>query len=130
MNAQTPDELPELREVDKRMVIRRSIDEEPEQRVEPPKLSPGRRRSSFREIEQTLGEEEAVREASRCLACGCGVGCGLCYRICLHGAIEQTDDGYVIDDQKCQGCALCAERCPNENIAMVPIENPEPVTRE
>jgi len=130
--AGTEDEavVPALRAVEKRTVVRRSIGEEPAMRVELPKLSPGRRATSFKEIEKTLSEEEAVREAARCLACGCGVGCGLCYRICLHDAIEQVDDGYRVDDQKCEGCGLCAERCPNDNITMVAIENPEPVKTE
>ncbi|NOZ20968.1 MAG: FAD-dependent oxidoreductase [Planctomycetes bacterium] len=122
--------IPELRPADKRSVVRRCIEYPPAARVEASKLSVSRRTSGFREIEKTLTEEEAVREASRCLACGCGVGCGLCHRICLHDAIEQTEDGYRVDDQKCQGCALCEQRCPNDNITMAPIEDPDPVPKE
>jgi NADH-quinone oxidoreductase subunit F len=44
-------------------------DLEPAARAEPPVLPPEARRKSFAEVEMTLGVEEAVREARRCLRC-------------------------------------------------------------
>ena len=76
------------------------------------------RRSGFNEVELTLDEESAVAEAQRCLACGCGPGCGLCQRVCIYSAVEAGGDGFEVDAEKCDGCGLCVQRCPNRNIEM------------
>ncbi len=44
--------------------------------------------SNFREVELGFTEEEAQREARRCLSCRCCIGCGLCLAECDHQAIE------------------------------------------
>jgi len=46
-------------------------DREPSARVKMPHRSPEERRQDFREINLGLGEDEAKREAARCLECGC-----------------------------------------------------------
>jgi Pyruvate/2-oxoacid:ferredoxin oxidoreductase delta subunit len=67
-----------------------------------------------------LSEEEAVAEASRCINCGCGVGCGLCYHICPNFAVVPAGaDSFAVDEQKCFACGLCYHRCPHDNIEMV-----------
>jgi Pyruvate/2-oxoacid:ferredoxin oxidoreductase delta subunit len=66
-----------------------------------------------------------VKEASRCLVCGCGVGCGICQKVCIYDAIDRKLDEFVVND-KCVGCGLCAEVCPNDCIRMINIE-PAPV---
>ncbi len=71
-------------------------------------------------IPQILNEEQAVMEARRCLACGCGVGCDLCHRICIYSAVEEVGNKYKINSEKCDGCGLCVQRCPNQTISMVP----------
>jgi heterodisulfide reductase subunit A-like polyferredoxin len=45
----------------------------------------------FREVELSLSEEEAKREAARCLACGICSECHLCVRVCKAGAIDHQD---------------------------------------
>ncbi|MBN2475064.1 MAG: FAD-dependent oxidoreductase [Pirellulales bacterium] len=55
-------------------------------RAEPPRL-PADRRPGYVEIEQTLDEEAAVREAQRCLACGICSECQQCVTACSAGAI-------------------------------------------
>lgn len=40
-------------------------------RVKMPHLSPGERKDNFREVNLGLADEEAVKEAKRCLECGC-----------------------------------------------------------
>jgi len=77
------------------------------------------RRSTFGEVEKTFTKEEAIEEARRCLACSCGLGCGVCERICIYSAIEKIEGEYRIDNEKCDGCGLCVEVCPKENIRMV-----------
>lgn len=73
-----------------------------------------------RTIPQILNEEQAVMEARRCLACGCGVGCDLCHQICIYSAVEKVGSKYRINSEKCDGCGLCVQRCPNQTISMVP----------
>ena len=69
---------------------------------------------------RTMTEAEAVREAGRCLDCGCGEGCGLCARICSDFAVHlASPDVWTIDENECVACGMCFNRCPNGNIAMV-----------
>jgi len=77
------------------------------------------RRSTFKEVKRVFTEEQAVEEAKRCLTCGCGLGCGICEKICICSAIERIGGKYKIDNEKCDGCGLCVEICPKENIKMV-----------
>ena len=117
--------IPEPTAVDKRSVLIRSVGEPESPRVELPTIDLSRRKASFDLVERTLTEEEAVREASRCLACGCGVGCGRCHQVCIYSAVKLVGDRYVISDQDCDGCGLCVDICPNEAISMVPVETEE-----
>ena len=72
-----------------------------------------------------------MREASRCLNCGCGVGCGLCFQICTHFAVNRDGlDRYQMDEEKCQACGMCFRRCPNQNIEMVRLEGLVPSRTE
>ncbi len=77
------------------------------------------RRRDFDEYTPTLSEEEAVKEASRCLNCGCGAGCGLCAQICNAFAISVEGDRMVFDEEKCHACGMCMRRCPNDNVEIV-----------
>lgn len=56
-------------------------------RLAMPELSPKTRISSFDEVQMGFSEEEAIREAERCLGCGPCVGCQECVRICKPEAI-------------------------------------------
>ncbi len=114
-------EAPERSTVDKRDVIRRNRDEAPAARVAIPHIAPDKRRTAFGEIAGDLTEEEAVAEAKRCLACGCGTGCGMCARVCIYDAVDLAGDRYRINDE-CTGCGLCTQRCPLQTISMVPVE--------
>jgi heterodisulfide reductase subunit A len=54
------------------------------------KLLPQERRADFREVELGYSEEEAVREASRCLNCGVCVECLECVRVCEPRAVDHS----------------------------------------
>jgi len=77
------------------------------------------RKTTFEEVKKVFTREQAIEEAKRCLACGCGLGCGICERVCIYSAIERVGDKYKINNEKCDGCGLCVEVCPKENIKMV-----------
>ena len=82
--------------------------------------APEQRTKNFERYTRTMTEEEAVNEASRCLACGCGEGCGICESICPEFTIRFDEmDTVNIDDSECVACGMCFNRCPNDNIEMV-----------
>ena len=76
--------------------------------------------NNFETDTRVLTEEEAVKEASRCLNCGCGEGCQLCRTICTDFApFIQKADTISIEPDSCVACGMCFNRCPNRNIEMV-----------
>jgi len=77
--------------------------------------------SDFGEVELALDPESARIEAQRCLACGCGVGCGMCEKVCIYSAVKQQGASFVIDGEKCDGCGLCTVRCANHAIELRPV---------
>lgn len=82
--------------------------------------SPAERAQSFEFSTRVMTEEEAVREAERCLNCGCGEGCRLCETICSAFApCVSAPDTMEIDRDACVACGMCALRCPNNNIEMI-----------
>ena len=65
-------------------------------------------------------EEQAVKEASRCLKCGCGEGCQLCRTICSEFAVYNPEaDKIEIHGDECVACGMCYNRCPNGNIEII-----------
>jgi formate dehydrogenase major subunit len=92
------------------------------ERVPTPTLDMERRLSSFEEIDQGLGDEQARREALRCLSCGCAKagGCGLRrwatvyladpYRFLGQRRRFDRDDSHpevVYEPGKCIMCDAC-----------------------
>lgn len=78
------------------------------------------RKESFAPYARVMTEEEAVKEASRCLNCGCGEGCQLCKTICTDFAPHiAADDTMHICKEDCVACGMCYNRCPNGNIEMI-----------
>jgi len=61
-----------------------------EARARMPKLDPIECKCDFREIELGFTEEEARREAGRCVSCGTCCECGLCVKACEANAIDHT----------------------------------------
>jgi len=60
-------------------------------RVVPRTVPVAERLRDFREVELSLTEEEARREAARCLRCGICSECHLCVRVCKAGAIDHQE---------------------------------------
>lgn len=57
-------------------------------REKPAQANPELRVQSFTEVENTLSEEQALKEAERCLNCGVCCECMECARACEAGAID------------------------------------------
>lgn len=57
-------------------------------RASMPKRDPGERLADYREVDQGLSKEEAIREAQRCLHCGACVECHACEEVCPPKAIR------------------------------------------
>jgi NADPH-dependent glutamate synthase beta subunit-like oxidoreductase len=78
------------------------------------------RESSFTEVMAGLTEEEARREAQRCLSCGRCFECDNCFAACPENAIEKLGPGrgYQLVSALCTGCATCYEQCPCHAIDM------------
>ena len=114
---------PELTEVEKDKVLLRNRILRREGRASLELRPAAERRLDFDTYTPALTEEEAVHEASRCLNCGCGVGCGLCFQICTHFAVHRDGvDAFQMEEKECQACGMCFRRCPNQNIEMVRTE--------
>ena len=101
-------------------------DREKQPRIRMPKLSPEERRSNFREVNQGFAEEDVIREAKRCLECGCHdygecrlITCANCDKICperfkgeKHQAFKEKKLVSIERDQgKCILCNLCVRTC-------------------
>ncbi len=70
-------------------------------------------------------EEEAQKEAGRCMSCGLCFECDNCVMYCPQDAVfkvkkDQSTLGRYVDTdyQKCIGCHICADVCPTGYIQM------------
>ncbi|MDD5722303.1 MAG: NAD(P)-binding protein [Syntrophales bacterium] len=59
-----------------------------ENRPSMPELEPSTRRTNFEEVAKGYSEEDALREAKRCLSCGICSECYQCVESCVAGAIN------------------------------------------
>jgi len=79
----------------------------------------------FEERSTCLDEEQAIKEAGRCMSCGMCFECDNCVIYCPVDAVyrvkkdEKTMGRYVATDyDKCIGCHICADVCPTGYIDM------------
>ncbi len=80
---------------------------------------------SYRERMEGLSEEEAQKEAERCMSCGMCFECDNCVIFCPQDAVHRTPakeatlGRYVYTDYtRCIGCHICADVCPTGYIDM------------
>ncbi|MHB1254152.1 MAG: CoB--CoM heterodisulfide reductase iron-sulfur subunit A family protein [Candidatus Humimicrobiaceae bacterium] len=66
------------------------------QRVKENKLDPQERIKNFNEIVKTISEEEAKKEAEKCLNCGICSECEECVKACQAGAIDYSQREEII----------------------------------
>ncbi len=96
------------------------------ERTEISLCDPDTRKTGFSEVAKTFTEDEAVREASRCLECGCSAvySCRLLPLARAYGAFSSPVKGFsqqykkdishpfiVRDNSKCILCAQCVRAC-------------------
>ncbi len=109
---------PALNQVDVDEVLLRHGDDPRRWRV-PVSLRPAvDRRQDWGTYREPLTREQAVAEAQRCYACGCGAGCQICQQLCNQFAFSLDGWQIQLDHEKCVGCGMCIWRCPNHNIEM------------
>ena len=112
--------VPAEEEVDRDAVLARHGQQRRRYRPELAKRPPEQRAGDFRYCAAALTKEQAVHEASRCLACGCGPGCEICLRLCKMAAYRTDPTGrLILDEDRCVACGLCLQLCPNDAVEMV-----------
>jgi NADPH-dependent glutamate synthase beta subunit-like oxidoreductase/dihydroorotate dehydrogenase len=116
------DYIPQMNPVDSEKVINRNPDFDLEPKVPARYVDAAKRKKDFETYEFTMSAEEAIKEAERCLFCGCGVGCQICEELCLTRAWDHEESYVKIHPEDCVGCGICIYRCPNDNIDMVATE--------
>ena len=116
--AATLEPLPKLTQVDKIKVLQRNADVQRKGRVTLNLRKAEQRVRDFKDFTRVLTEAKAVEEAERCLACGCGTGCGICVDICKMFVWQRDVDKVVLDEDECVACGMCIWRCPNNNVEM------------
>jgi 2-oxoacid:acceptor oxidoreductase delta subunit (pyruvate/2-ketoisovalerate family) len=84
-------------------------------------LSVKERKKGFSPVEFGLLEEEARKEAQRCLGLRDCESCEICGLFCPDLCITRDEEtGQVlIDLDYCKGCGICAFVCPKGAIQMV-----------
>lgn len=79
----------------------------------------------FEERIQGLSDEQAVKEADRCMSCGMCFECDNCVIFCPQDAVFRVDKkkstmGRYVDTDydRCIGCHICSDVCPTGYIDM------------
>lgn len=91
------------------------------------KLEPQERIKGYEEAELGFTQEQAIKEASRCLSCETNVciGCSMCADNCLADAIDihasQDERSRWINKwdlkvDQCIFCGICVENCPTKTL--------------
>jgi 2-oxoacid:acceptor oxidoreductase delta subunit (pyruvate/2-ketoisovalerate family) len=85
------------------------------------------RKKSFKAYSPGFSEDEAGREAARCLHCGRCTECDNCLIFCPDMSVLKQRNGvfgYSFDYDYCKGCGICFTECPRQAITMIDEETP------
>ncbi len=81
----------------------------------------------FCEINLGYSIDMALAEAKRCLHCD--LVCNTCENVCPVLSAKAKKPGLrkiaCIDEDRCTGCAMCEQRCPDQAIVMVDLDKPK-----
>ena len=79
------------------------------------------RKRGFSQVELGLGNEEALKEAQRCLSLRECDSCEVCSLFCPDLCItrDPKTGEVLIDLDYCKGCGICAGICPKGAIQMI-----------
>jgi NADPH-dependent glutamate synthase beta subunit-like oxidoreductase len=92
------------------------------ERVKATEMAPDERLKSLTaEIASTLSQDDAIKEAKRCMSCGMCFDCGNCWSYCQDNAVIKPlikGEKYKFKMEFCNGCKKCAENCPCGYIEM------------
>jgi 2-oxoacid:acceptor oxidoreductase delta subunit (pyruvate/2-ketoisovalerate family) len=85
------------------------------------KPSAKRQKERVYPLESKLSEEEAIREARRCLGLHECESCDICGLFCPDLCIthDEKTGAALIDLDYCKGCGICALVCPKGAIQMI-----------
>jgi Pyruvate/2-oxoacid:ferredoxin oxidoreductase delta subunit len=89
--------------------------------VESKVLDASVRRIVFDEIEDTLKEEAAFKEADRCFNCGLCNDCDTCRIFCPEMSVvigSSESPGRHINLDYCKGCGICVVECPRNAMVL------------
>lgn len=80
-------------------------------------------KGDWQETLMCLSDEDAIKEADRCMSCGLCFECNQCMLFCPQEAIEKfkgNPEGQVMFTayERCVGCHICSEVCPTGFIDM------------
>jgi NADPH-dependent glutamate synthase beta subunit-like oxidoreductase/Pyruvate/2-oxoacid:ferredoxin oxidoreductase delta subunit len=69
------------------------------------------------EVNEAIGEEEFLQEASRCYSCGSCFGCEHCFMYCNAGGFARLPGAkpggyFALSLESCESCGKCIEVCP------------------
>ena len=70
-------------------------------------IPPVERENNFVEVELTMGEKQARKEAGRCLTCGPCISC----KACLSVGIQESLHAVEVNPDRCSGCGICVSVC-------------------
>lgn len=72
---------------------------------------------NFHEVTGGIDLTRMTAEITRCFKCGTCTHCDLCFLLCPDiSLVKNGRDGYIVREEYCKGCSVCASSCPRNVI--------------